>query len=81
MTFDVRDTPTFRCYRCQDDKSGFRPFWCHGMGDAQSFETPAWAWGLRRSCGRVKPHGPHNFVERCECWQARQGHAAQESVA
>lgn len=62
------DGPRFFCVDCRDESSGWRPFWCHGMGPLRDLHRPARAEGSITSCGRPGHHAPHGFVERCACW-------------
>lgn len=67
------DEPTYHCWRCQDDPSGWQPFWCPGAGPYHCDEPPGSApqHAERRLCARPKPHSRHTFVERCDCWAFR----------
>lgn len=68
MTVSVNDEPTFYCLECLDETSAWRPFWCLGSGAFRTFNRPEHARGAMVDCGRQKPHRPHAYVHRCECY-------------
>lgn len=57
------DGPRFFCVRCLDEPSGFRLWWCAGVGSEA--DAPS-GWRLAR-CGRTHPHHGHSYVDRCGC--------------
>ena len=63
------DGPRYFCLSCRDESSSFRPFWCPGTGDKRTLDRPARSEGSIVECGRTQPHGQHDYVARCECWQ------------
>lgn len=63
------DGPRYFCLSCRDESSGFRPFWCPGSGEHRTLDRPARSEGSIVDCGRSHPHGSHDYVARCECWQ------------
>ena len=61
------DEPRFHCTDCHDESSAWRPFWCAGMGELRRLEKPITAAGDLASCGRMRAHIPHGYVEKCAC--------------
>lgn len=62
------DEVKYFCLSCRDESSGFRPFWCPGIGPTRSFDRPAYAEGSLVDCGITREHTGHSYVGRCECW-------------
>lgn len=59
------------CRECHDESSGWLTVWCPGSGEmvSPSFTVPERDAGCSRvPCGRTKPHAPHAWATRCQCW-------------
>lgn len=51
-------------YYCDDcNDQGWRSLWCGAHG-----ETPRFPWLDVRHCGRHQEHGPHEWTEKCPCF-------------
>ena len=62
--------PTYHCPSCLDERSGWRLFWCPGVGDGRvhDFGVPeAHVGRTRQVCGRFRAHDSHPYAERCTC--------------
>lgn len=84
------DEPTFFCPLCLDETSGWRPLWCPGVGTRRDMVRPEHVHGSLMECGKRDPHGPHAYVDRCECYghnpvverrRARQAKRREEQAA
>jgi len=67
------DEPTYHCLVCFDESSGWREYWCVGGGTAADRVSLSPRQTLthhveRTYCGRKLIHGPHSYVERCQCY-------------
>ena len=64
-------TSRFFCTECEDEPSGLRQLWCHGVGDAKDTSSQPISAANQPvyPCSRKSPHPPHSYVERCRCWQ------------
>ena len=62
------DEPTFFCYLCQDEPSGWRSVWCPGSGRGWQADPHERHMALTRQvCARPLAHAAHPWVEKCAC--------------
>jgi hypothetical protein len=65
----LRGEPTFVCFTCQDEPSGWAIYQCLGRGELRDEQTAGTlgSHGIR-PCARMQDHGPHAFTDRCVCY-------------
>lgn len=61
------DEPRFFCLDCRDEPNAWRPLYCLGSGEQRAVKAPAHVDVPTHPCGRLKPHYPHNYAEKCGC--------------
>jgi hypothetical protein len=60
--------PTFYCLACLDEPSGWRLWWCPGVGPSRTFDRSDRDTRMSMAeCGRRMHHTPHTYAVKCEC--------------